>query len=204
MKKEGTVYAWRIYYHSLLWNSVANHLVQHSVCKITSMWPWNPCIEGFYNWSSHTWWWEQAQRHCSLLVTGHEEDEELALLILPAQSLCQHGSQASSSSSSVKHNSLNLMKELKMNIFILVMSWARARVQWLQITKGWEFIALQQFGPCEPLSFPVSCQGLHSLPGSDLFVFQWAVPECFMLFSPLTCDSRDIYLKHTSNSSIRV
>lgn len=101
MKREGSVYACRIYYHHLLWNSVAIHLVQHSVCKITSVWPQNLCIEGFYSWSSHTWWWEQPQRHCSMLVTGHAEDGELALLILPAQSLCQQGSQASSSSSSL-------------------------------------------------------------------------------------------------------
>lgn len=74
------------------------------------------------------------------------------------------------------------MKELQINI--LVVSWAGAWAQLLQVSKVWEFIALQQFGPiCEPLSFP-NCeplnslvQGLCPLLSSDLlFVFQWALP----------------------------
>lgn len=168
MKREGTVHAWRIYYHHLLWNTVANHLVQHSVCKITSVWPWNLCIEGFYNWSSHTGWWEQPQRHCSLLVTGHDGD--LPWLILPAQSLCQQGSQATSCSSNfqrglacqtskVKHKSLNLLKVLETITFSFVVSWARACGQLLQITKGENSSAAAPWSCLWALELPIFLQG---------------------------------------------
>lgn len=213
MKREGTVHAWRIYYHHLQWNTVANHLVQHSVCKITSVWPWNLCIEGFYNWSSHTGWWEQPQRHCSLLVTGHDGD--LPWLILPAQSLCQQGSQATSCSSNfqrglacqtskVKHKSLNLLKVLETITFTFVVSscmWAVTADH-----QGWEFKR------CSTLDLLVSPWASH-FPARN-FIHCWAQISslsfreqfhwCSTLFSPFTCNSCNIYLKRTSDSNIRV
>lgn len=70
MRKEGQVYACRIYYYHLLRNSLANYLIQHSVCKITSVRPCSLYIKRFYDWNSHIWWWRQPQRHCNRLVTG--------------------------------------------------------------------------------------------------------------------------------------
>lgn len=98
------------------------------------------------------------------------------------------------------------MKELQINTFISVVSWARAWVQSVQVSKVWEFIALQQFGPaCEPLSCP-TCEplssllkGFHSLLRSNLlFVFQWAVPLVFYALPSLYLQ----FLRHLSETHL--
>lgn len=145
-----------------------------------------------------------------------KEDGELTLLILSDQAAIVVSSSSSSSYRflvchrvKAKPINFNLMKEVKIDTSSPSVLWAKIvhMSSYCGSTKVWQLTALHEYVCLIILLSPWASQFtarvfIYCQAHAFFLVFSKQFHQCFMLFSPFTCNSFDICLKYTSNPSI--